>query len=108
MQVQHIEIIEIKSLYIFSVLTRKLIYFQVKRGGNKNVTPYIIYASEIRKAVTDQNKNCSFGEISKIVGDKVCIFGLRIEHFDFVCSNLKKDTKVVCAPATKFSLRKFG
>jgi len=43
---------------------------KVKRGGNKNVTPYIIYASEIRKAVTDQNKNCSFGEISKIVGDK--------------------------------------
>lgn len=45
--------------------------FQVKRGGNKNITPYIIYASEVRKAVTDQNKNCSFGEISKIVGDKV-------------------------------------
>ena len=46
-------------------------FFQVKRGGNKNVTPYIIYASEIRKAVTDANKGASFGEISKIVGDQV-------------------------------------
>merc|ERR1719232_2174140 len=43
---------------------------KVKRGGNKNVTPYIIYASEIRKAVTDANKGASFGEISKIVGDQ--------------------------------------
>jgi len=43
---------------------------KVKRGGNKNVTPYIIFASEIRKTVTDDNKGASFGEISKIVGDK--------------------------------------
>merc|ERR1711997_1049724 len=43
---------------------------KVKRGGNKNVTPYIIFASEIRKKVTDENKSCSFGEISKLVGDK--------------------------------------
>lgn len=35
------------------------------------MTPYIMFASEIRKTVTDQNKSCSFGEISKIVGDKV-------------------------------------
>merc|ERR1719445_1399208 len=41
-----------------------------KRGGNKNVTPYIIFASEIRKIVTDENKGASFGEISKIVGEK--------------------------------------
>ena len=46
-------------------------FFQVKRGGNKNITPYILFASEIRKLVTDENKGASFGEISKLVGDKV-------------------------------------
>ena len=39
----------------------------------KNVTPYILYSSEIRKVITEQNKNCSFGEISRIVGDKVLV-----------------------------------
>ena len=48
-----------------------VILFQVKRGGNKNITPYILFASEIRKLVTDENKGASFGEISKLVGDKV-------------------------------------
>ena len=43
---------------------------KVKRGGNTNVTPYITFASEIRKRVTDENKGCSFGEISKLIGDK--------------------------------------
>ena len=53
-------------MYIFLIL-----FFQVKRGGNKNITPYILFASEIRKLVTDENKGASFGEISKLVGDKV-------------------------------------
>merc|ERR1719150_998241 len=43
---------------------------KVKRGGNKNVTPYIIFAAEIRKTMAEQNKGASFGEISKLVGDK--------------------------------------
>jgi hypothetical protein len=38
------------------------------------VTPYILFASEIRKSVTEQNKSSSFGDISRIVGDKVIIF----------------------------------
>ncbi len=48
-------------------------YFQVKKEGGqkKNVTPYILYASEIRKSVAGANKNRSFGEISRIVGDQV-------------------------------------
>ena len=86
--------------------------FQVKRGGNKNVTPYIIYASEIRKAVTDANKGASFGEISKIVGDQVWIFEPQIKRCVlWYCSSLQaqKDKKaIVYAPVTKFSPRKFG
>ena len=51
----------------------KISLFQVKRGGNKNVTPYIIFASQIRKKVSDDNKGATFGEISKIVGDQVSL-----------------------------------
>lgn len=43
---------------------------KVKTGAKKPVTPYILFASEIRRSVTVQNKECSFGEISRIVGDK--------------------------------------
>lgn len=35
------------------------------------VTPYILFSSEMRRTITDQNKNRSFGDISRIVGDKV-------------------------------------
>ena len=56
----------IMKKFIFTCL-----FFQVKRGGNKNVTPYIIFASQIRKKVSDDNKGATFGEISKIVGDQV-------------------------------------
>ena len=51
-----------------------LLKFQSKAAGlgkAKSVTPYIIFASEIRKSIVEQNKARSFGEISRIVGDKV-------------------------------------
>jgi hypothetical protein len=37
----------------------------------KSVTPYIVFASEIRKSIVETNKSLSFGEISRLVGDKV-------------------------------------
>ena len=44
---------------------------QVKGPTKKNVTPYILFSSEVRKIIAEQNKSCSFGEISRLVGDKV-------------------------------------
>ena len=35
------------------------------------MTPYILYSSEIRRTIAEQNKTSSFGEISRIVGEKV-------------------------------------
>ena len=49
----------------------RLLSFQVKGPSKKSVTPYILYSSETRKVVSEQHKNFSFGEISRIVGDKV-------------------------------------
>ena len=41
-----------------------------KRGGNKNVTAYIVFAAEVRRAMVSENKGYSFGEISQLVGSK--------------------------------------
>eukprot|EP00095_Tigriopus_kingsejongensis_P009080 maker-scaffold742_size103727-snap-gene-0.20 protein:Tk09080 transcript:maker-scaffold742_size103727-snap-gene-0.20-mRNA-1 annotation:"protein polybromo-1 isoform x2" len=43
---------------------------KVKGPSKKYVTPYIVYSSEIRKKITEEFKNCSFGDISRIVGEK--------------------------------------
>ena len=40
-------------------------------GKAKSVTPYIVFASEIRRSIVEQNKARTFGEISRIVGDRV-------------------------------------
>ena len=40
-------------------------------GKVKSVTPYIVFASEIRRSIVEQNKARTFGEISRIVGDRV-------------------------------------
>ena len=50
--------------------------FQVKTG-KKCVTPYILFSAETRRIITDTNKGCSFGEISRIVGDKVRCYTLK-------------------------------
>lgn len=46
-----------------------------KRGGDsvksKQVTGYILYSSDIRKTVTQNNPNSTFGEVSRIVGGEV-------------------------------------
>ena len=47
--------------------------FQVKGPAKKNVTPYILFSSEVRKIIAEQHKSSSFGEISRMVGDKVNI-----------------------------------
>ena len=61
--------------------SKTMFIFQVKRGGNKNVTPYIIFASQIRKKVSDENKGATFGEISKIVGDSVSFMSKFLKFF---------------------------
>jgi hypothetical protein len=52
-------------------LVRRLQSSRSAANKAKSVTPYIVFASEIRKSIVDQNKTRSFGEISRIVGDKV-------------------------------------
>lgn len=43
---------------------------KVKGQQKKPVTPYILFSSEIRRTIAEQNKTSSFGEISRIVGEK--------------------------------------
>ena len=85
-------------------------YFQVKRGGNKTVTAYILFASQNRKAVSDENKNSSFGDISRIVGEKVNFRNKFVYIlFAFFYSHVtRKWAKAACVQVTKFSPRKFG
>ena len=49
--------------------------FSLQRRGDgiksKQVTGYILYSSGVRKTVTAENPNCTFGEISRIVGHEV-------------------------------------
>ncbi len=56
-------------------------------GKAKSVTPYIIFASEIRKSIVEQNKARTFGEISRIVGDKVML------HFFDVMTSFRLQSK---------------
>ncbi|XP_044737785.1 protein polybromo-1 isoform X3 [Chrysoperla carnea] len=41
-----------------------------KQGGKKIVTGYILYSSEVRKTVAQNNPDSTFGEISRIVGNE--------------------------------------
>ncbi|XP_040572090.1 protein polybromo-1 isoform X2 [Lepeophtheirus salmonis] len=41
-----------------------------KLTPKKIVTAYTLFSSEVRKQITEQNKDCSFGQISRMVGDK--------------------------------------
>ncbi|KAL4708480.1 hypothetical protein ACJJTC_014088 [Scirpophaga incertulas] len=41
-----------------------------KEQKQKIVTGYILYSSEVRKAIVANNPDCSFGEISRIVGNE--------------------------------------
>ena len=44
---------------------------QVKREGSKKVSGYLMFAAEARKIVAVENKGAPFGEISRLVGEKV-------------------------------------
>ncbi len=35
------------------------------------ITPYILFSSEVRRSVAAANRQCTFGQISRLVGDKV-------------------------------------
>lgn len=37
----------------------------------RQISGYIVYSGEIRKSIQQENPECSFGEISRIVGNKV-------------------------------------
>ncbi|XP_028157084.1 protein polybromo-1-like, partial [Ostrinia furnacalis] len=41
-----------------------------KESKQKIVTGYILYSSEVRKAIVANNPDCTFGEISRIVGNE--------------------------------------
>merc|ERR1712141_861699 len=41
-----------------------------KDGKRKPVTPYILYASLVRRQVKDANEGMRFGQISRIIGDQ--------------------------------------
>ena len=43
------------------------------KGKYKQVSGYILYSAECRKVVQEENADYTFGEISKIVGTKVCM-----------------------------------
>ena len=73
--------------------------FQVKGQQKKPVTPYILYSSEIRRTIAEQNKTSSFGEISRIVGEKVSHQALRSK---LICSFLPVPFSLSCS--TAFSL----
>ncbi|GAB0097679.1 polybromo [Sergentomyia squamirostris] len=40
------------------------------KGGRKVVTGYILYSSEVRKSISANNPDCTFGDISRIVGNE--------------------------------------
>lgn len=41
-----------------------------KKAGKKLVTGYILYSSEHRKGICASNPDCTFGEVSRIVGNE--------------------------------------
>ena len=61
------------ALYLRILMSSGNDFFQVKGQQKKPVTPYILYSSEIRRTIAEQNKASSFGDISRIVGEKVSV-----------------------------------
>ena len=52
--------------------------FQVgekEKVRKKTVTPYILWASVMRKQIAQENKDKGFGEVSRIVGEMVSVLG---------------------------------
>ena len=87
-------------IHIFlSSLSNPATNFKVKGQQKKPVTPYILYSSEIRRTIAEQNKTSSFGEISRIVGEKVSHQALRSK---LICSFLPVPFSLSCS--TAFSL----
>lgn len=53
----------------FSVMCDR--QFQGKNSMKRQISGYIVYSGEIRKLIQQENPECTFGEISRIVGGKV-------------------------------------
>lgn len=64
------------TCFVFRVINP--LCMQAKGPAKKHVTPYIVYSSDIRKKITEEHKNCSFGDISRLVGEKVCYLDTRL------------------------------
>jgi len=41
-----------------------------KMPGKKTVTPYILFSADVRRLIMDENPGVSFGQVSKIVGER--------------------------------------
>ena len=41
-----------------------------KMPGKKTVTPYILFSADVRRMIMDENPGVSFGQVSKIVGER--------------------------------------
>ncbi|CAG5124399.1 unnamed protein product [Candidula unifasciata] len=64
-------------------------------NSRRQPSGYIVFAGEIRRQISQDNPSCSFGDISKIVGTKVCITFLSTSPScawwgNAVCFNLHK------------------
>ena len=49
----------------------RFLILQVEKVRKKTVTPYILWASVMRKQIAQDNKDKGFGELSRIVGEMV-------------------------------------
>jgi len=47
------------------------LYFFYQKKRRHHITSFQLFANEIRRNVQDENKDASFGDVSKIIADKV-------------------------------------
>lgn len=51
----------------------------------RQISGYIVYSGEIRKLIQQENPECTFGEISRIVGGKVAKRGHWVDVVTVAC-----------------------
>ena len=67
----------------FSVMCDR--QFQGKNSMKRQISGYIVYSGEIRKLIQQENPECTFGEISRIVGGKVAKRGHWVDVVTVAC-----------------------
>lgn len=73
-----------RSLTISTVISTPSSSRKKNPHHKKLVTGYILYTSDVRKAVVQNNPDRSFGEVSRIVGNEVNYIKLLIVLIDLV------------------------